>query len=191
MDIIREQKPKRNKRIIQGSVAVVVLVLVTVGLRSLQPAAPSVDRATIWTDTVQRGTMVRQVRGNGTLVPEEIRWIPALTEARVERIVVFPGTTVAADTVILELSNPELELLAREAESELRVAEAEYTELRVRLESQRLDQEATAARVQAEYQQAKMRHAADEQLAEQGLVADINLQISRVAAEELAKRDQL
>jgi HlyD family secretion protein len=164
---------------------------VTLGLSRLKPAAPSVERSTVWTDTVKRGLMVRQVRGLGTLVPEEIRWIPALTEARVERIVVHPGTTVAADTVILELSNPELELLAQEAESELRAAEAEYTELRVRLESQRLDQEATAARVQAEFQQAKLRKAADEELAEQGLIADINLQISRVAAEELAKRNEL
>jgi HlyD family secretion protein len=105
--------------------------------------------------------------------------------------VVHPGTTVTADTVILELSNPELEVQAREAESELRAAEAEYTELRVRLESERLDQEATAARVQAEYQQAKMRRAADEELAKEGLIADINLQISRVAAEELAKRNDL
>jgi HlyD family secretion protein len=181
---------KRKRVAIWGAVVAGVL-LVTLGLSRLKPAAPSVERSTVWTDTVKRGLMVRQVRGLGTLVPEEIRWIPALTEARVERIVVHPGTTVAADTVILELSNPELELLAREAESELRAAEAEYTELRVRLESQRLDQEATAARVQAEYQQAKMRHAADKELAEQGLIADINLQISRVAAEELAKRNDL
>ncbi len=181
----------KRKRAAYWAAAVAGVLLVTLGLSRLKPAAPSVERSTVWTDTVKRGLMVRQVRGLGTLVPEEIRWIPALTEARVERIVVYPGTNVAADTVILELSNPELELTAREAESELRAAEAEYTELRVRLESQRLDQEATAARVQAEYQQAKMRYVADAQLAEQGLVADINLQISRVAAEELAKRNDL
>lgn len=171
--------------------AVAGVLLMTLGLSRLKPAAPSVERSTVWTDTVKRGLMVRQVRGLGTLVPEEIRWIPALTEARVERIVVHPGTRVTADTVILELSNPELELTAREAESELRAAEADYTALRVRLESERLDQEATAARVQAEYQQAKMRRAADEQLAEEGLLADLDFQISRVAAEELAKRNDL
>jgi HlyD family secretion protein len=181
----------KRKRAAYWGAAVAGVLLATLGLSRLKPAAPSVERSTVWTGTVKRGLMVRQVRGLGTLVPEEIRWIPALTEARVERIVVFPGTTVAADTVILELSNPELELQAREAESELRAAEAEYTELRVRLESQRLDQEATAARVQAEYQQAKMRYTADEQLAKEGLIAAVNLQISQVAAEELAKRDQL
>jgi len=181
----------KRKRAAYWAAAVAGVLLVTLGLSRLKPAAPSVERSTVWTDTVKRGLMVRQVRGLGTLVPEEIRWIPALTEALVERIVVYPGTNVAADTVILELSNPELELAAREAESELRATEAEYTELRVRLESQRLDQEATAARVQAEYQQAKMRYVADAQLAEQGLVADINLQISRVAAGELAKRNDL
>jgi HlyD family secretion protein len=194
MDIQRSAADRariKRKRVIVWATAVGGVLLVTLGLSRLKPAAPSVERSTVWTDTVKRGLMVRQVRGLGTLVPEEIRWIPALTEARVERIVVHPGTKVGPDTVILELSNPELELLAQEAESELRAAEAEYTELRVRLESQRLDQEATAARVQAEYQQAKMRKAADEQLAEQGLIADINLQISRVAAEELAKRNQL
>jgi HlyD family secretion protein len=194
MDIQRPAADRvriKRRRATLWAAAVVGVLLVTLGLSRLKPAAPSVERSTVWTDTVKRGLMVRQVRGLGTLVPEEIRWIPALTEARVERIVVYPGTNVTADTVILELSNPELELAAREAESELRAAEAEYTELRVRLESQRLDQQATAARVQAEYQQAKMRHAADAQLAEEGLVADINLQISRVAAEELAKRSDL
>jgi HlyD family secretion protein len=194
MDIQRPAADRariKRRRATIWAAAVAGVLLVTLGLSRLKPAAPSVERSTVWTDTVKRGLMVRQVRGLGTLVPEEIRWIPALTEARVERIVVHPGTTVAADTVILELSNPELELLAREAESELRAAEAEYTELRVRLESQRLDQEATAARVQAEFQQAKMRKAADEELAAQGLIADINLQISRVAAEELAKRNDL
>jgi HlyD family secretion protein len=194
MDIQRPAADRariKRRRATFWAAGIAGVLLVTLGLSRLKPAAPSVERSTVWTDTVKRGLMVRQVRGLGTLVPEEIRWIPALTEARVERIVVHPGTTVAADTVILELSNPELELLAREAESELRAAEAEYTELRVRLESQRLDQEATAARVQAEYQQARMRYVADQQLAEEGLVADINLQISRVAAEELAKRNDL
>jgi HlyD family secretion protein len=194
MDIQRPAADRariKRKRAASWAAGIAAVLLLTLGLSQLKPAAPSVERSTVWTDTVRRGLMVRQVRGLGTLVPEEIRWIPALTEARVERIVVHPGTTVAPDTVILELSNPELELLAREAESELLAAEAEYTELRIRLESERLDQEATAARVQAEYQQAKMRRAADEQLAEEGLIADINLQISRVAAEELAKRSDL
>ena len=96
----------KRKRAAYWGAAVAGLLLLTLGLSRLKPAAPSVERSTVWTDTVKRGLMVRQVRGLGTLVPEEIRWIPALTEARVERIVVYPGTTVAPDTVILELSNP-------------------------------------------------------------------------------------
>ena len=149
------------------------------GLSRLKPAAPSVARSSVVIDTVKRGPMLRQVRGLGTLVPEEIRWIPAATEGRVERIVVQPGARVEADTVLIELCNPEVELRALEAESQLRAAEAAYNELRVRLESQRLDQEAAAARVQAEMQQARLRADADEELARQGLVADITRKISR------------
>jgi HlyD family secretion protein len=142
-------------------------------------------------DKVKRGSMIRQVRGLGTLIPEEIRWIPAATEGRVERIVVHPGTEVRADTVILVLSDPELELSAREAFSQLRAAEARYTELKVRLESQRLDQQAAAARVQAEYHQARLQKDTDEQLAAEGLIADLTLQLSRVRAEELANRNSI
>jgi HlyD family secretion protein len=194
MDIERpaaDRARRKRRRIAYWTAGLAALLVTTLGLSRLKPAAPSVERSTVWTDTVKRGRMVRQVRGLGTLVPEEIRWIPALTEARVERIVVYPGTEVTADTVILELSNPELELQAREAESELRAAEAEYTELRIRLESQRLDQEAIAAQVEAEYEQAKMRWVADEELAREGLVANLNLRLSQVAAEELAKRNDL
>ncbi|HXU81342.1 MAG TPA: HlyD family efflux transporter periplasmic adaptor subunit, partial [Polyangia bacterium] len=119
------------------------------------------------------------------------RWIPAQTEGRVERHVILPGTPVKADSVILELSNPELELQALEAESRLRAAEASYSELAVRLKSQRLDQEAAAARVQADYRQAQMQADADAQLAKQGLVADLNLKVSQVKAEELSNRDRI
>lgn len=194
MDIERPAADRariKRRRVTLWAAAGAGVFLLTLGLSRLKPAAPSVERATVYTDTVKRGLMVRQVRGLGTLVPEEIRWIPALTDARVERIVVFPGTTVEADTVILELSNPELELTARQAELELRAVEAEYSELKVRLESQRLDQEATAAQVESEYQQAKIRQTADEQLSEQGLLPAINLRISQVTAEQLAKRNRL
>lgn len=167
------------------------VALVTLGLSRLKPAAPVVERATVWIDTVQRGPMVRQVRGLGTLVPEEIRWIAAASEGRVERILVQPGTAVTADALILELANPELELAALEAESQRRAAEAQLTELRVRLESQRLDQEAAAARVQAEYRQARMKADTDEALAVQGLVADLTRKLSRVAAEELSHRHEV
>jgi HlyD family secretion protein len=177
------------KRLAAGGATVVAILLITLGLSRLKPAAPSVERSTVWVDTVKRGEMLRQVRGLGTLVPEEIRWIPALTEGRVERRVLEPGSEVKADSVVLELSNPELELTALEAESRLRAAEAAYTELKVRLESQRLDQQAAAARVQADYHQAKLRADADEQLASDGLIADITLQISKVTADELGNRN--
>lgn len=191
MDIARPDRTreKKIKRIAVGAAGAVVVLGITLGLSRLKPAAPSVERSTVWIDTVKRGEMLRQVRGLGTLVPEEIRWIPALTEARVERIVIHPGTEVKADSVILELSNPELELQALEADSQLRAAEAQYVELKVRLESQRLDQQAAAARVQSDFHQARLRADADEELARAGLIADITLKVSRVTADELRNRN--
>jgi HlyD family secretion protein len=193
MDIARPSmaRQRRLRRIVYGAAGLILVSLITLGLSRLKPAAPSVERATVWIDTVKRGPMLRQVRGLGTLVPEDIRWIPATTEGRVERIVVHPGTNVKPETVLLELSNPEVELQALDAESQLRAAEAQYTELKVRLESQRLDQAAAAARVQAEYHQAKMKADTDEQLATEGLIADLNLKLSKVTAEELANRDRI
>ncbi len=191
MDIARPSRAreKRMRQLAAGGAAVVAVLLITLGLSRLKPAAPSVERSTVWIDAVKRGEMLRQVRGLGTLVPEEIRWIPALTEGRVERRVLEPGSVVKADSVVLELSNPELELTALEADSRLRAAEAAYTELKVRLESQRLDQQAAAARVQADYHQAKLRADADEQLSREGLIAEITLKVSRVTADELANRN--
>jgi HlyD family secretion protein len=193
MDIPRPgvARQKRLRRVIYGAMAAFAILLITLGLSRLKPAAPTVERATVWIDQVKRGPMLRQVRGLGTLVPEEIRWIPALTPGRVERIVTLPGTELTPDTVILELSNPELELEALDAESQLRGAEAQLTELRVRLKSQHLDQQAAAARVQAEYNQAKLRADADEELAAQGLLADINYKVSRGTADELANRHRI
>jgi HlyD family secretion protein len=112
-------------------VALVVIAGVTYGLSRLKPAAPAVDKATVWLDSVKRGPMVRQVRGLGTLVPEEIRWIPAATDSRVERIVVYPGTAVAADTVILVLSSPTQAQATLEAEPQPKAAPAQLTSLRV------------------------------------------------------------
>jgi HlyD family secretion protein len=193
MDIPRPgvARQKRIRRTLYGAMAAFVILLITLGLSRLKPAAPTVERATVWIDQVKRGPMLRQVRGLGTLVPEEIRWIPALTPGRVERIVTLPGTELTPDTVILELSNPELELEALDAESQLRGAEAQRIELKVRLRSQHLDQQAAAARVQAEYNQAKLRADADELLAQQGLLAEINYKVSRGTADELANRHRI
>ena len=117
MDIARDPKPRTRKIIIQWSVGVVALVGATVALRNLEPAAPAVDVATVWVDTVQHGTMIRQVRGPGTLVPEQMRWITALTAGRVEQIVVLPGTTIEENTVIVRMSNPDVDISLLQASS--------------------------------------------------------------------------
>lgn len=190
MDIPRASAAasRRRKRIALAAAAITAAVLITFGLSRLEPAAPRVDRATVWIDTVKRGSLLRQVRGAGTLVPEEIKWIPATTEGRVERRLALPGTKVEPDTIILELSNPELELAASEAASELSAAEAELRNLQVQLQSQLLTQQATTASVEAEYKQAKLQADADAELAESGLIADITLKISQVRVQELGAR---
>jgi HlyD family secretion protein len=193
VDIARPSQARKKKirRILIGTGTLAAVLLITAGLSRLRPAAPSVDSATLVIDTVKRGSMLRNVHGLGTLVPEEVRWIPAISEGRVERLVVLAGTPVKADTVILELSNPELELQALDAESQLRAAEAALTELKVRLESQHLDQEAAAARVKADFHQARLRADADGELAKNGLIADINLKVSQVTADELSNRNRI
>ena len=191
MDIARPDllEKKKKRRLAWAAAAVGAVILATLGVSRLKPAAPSVERATLVIDTVRRGEMVREVRGLGTLVPEEIRWIPAVTDARVERLVLLPGTKVEPESVVLELSNPELEMQALEAESQARAADAQYTELEVRLESQNLDQRAAAARVQAESKQARLRADADTELAANGLIAGLTLKLSQSAAEELEHRE--
>jgi HlyD family secretion protein len=194
MDIARPAsvaRQKKMRRIAYGAAGGVAVLLITLGLSRLKPAAPEVERSTVLIDTVKRGPLLRQVRGLGTLVPEEIRWIPAVTEARVERIVLQPGTEVKPDSVILELSDPSTEQLALEAESQLREAEATYIETKVNLERGHLDQQATAARVQSEYHQARLRAKTDEQLAKQGLIADLTRQLSQLAADELEQRNRI
>ena len=191
MDVPREgvAAKKRKRRIIIIAASVLGLILATIAISRLKPAVPSVDRSTVWIDTVKRGPMVRQVRGLGTLVPEEIRWIPANTEGRVEKIIVWPGTQVEADTVILELSSPELEQTAHDAELQATAAEAELTTLRATLQREVLDQESTTARVHSEYEQAKMERQTNDQLAKNGLIAELDYKTSKVKEAELANRD--
>lgn len=164
------------------------VALVTYGVSRLKPAAPSVDRATVWVDTVKRGPMLRQVRGPGTLVPEEVRVVAAASEGRVERINVQPGTEVTAGTVLLELVNPTIAQEAIDAEYAQRAGEADLNNLRVRLESDRMTQQATVATVRAEYQQAKLQYDTDAQLARDGLIPAINLKLSKVRADDLENR---
>lgn len=193
MDIARPDLPvrKRRRRLIIGVVALPVLASAGIALSRLEPAAPSVDAATMWIDTVKRGELVRDVRGIGTLVPEDIRWIAAITEGRVERIVIQPGTVVRADTVVLELSNDELQLAMLDAESQYRAAEAQLAEARARIEATRLDQEATAARIASEARQARLRATADVELSKDGLVAALNANLSKAAAEDLEHRSTI
>lgn len=179
------------RRIVLVSVAVLVLGGVTLGLSRLRPAAPSVDRATIWTDDVKRGPMLREVRGLGTLIPEDIRWIPAQTDSRVDRIVIRPGAIVKPDSIILELSNPELQRDALDAEYQLKGAEADYANLKVQVHSELLNQKAAAAAVHSDYEQAKIQHDVDEKLREQGLGAELNARLSKVKEEQLGIRAQL
>ena len=182
---------KRKRRIITISAVALGLVLATVALSRLKPAVPSVDRSTVWIDTVKRGPMVRQVRGLGTLVPEEIRWLPANTEGRVEKILVRPGAQVEPDTEILEMSSPELEQAAHDAELQAKAAEAELTTLRANLQRELLDQEATTAKVRSDYEQAKMERQTNDQLAKNGLVADLVYKTSKVKEAELANRNEI
>lgn len=191
MDVPRPHvaRQKRKRRIIIVASSILALILITFGLSRLKPAVPSVDRSTVWIDTVKRGPMVRQVRGLGTLVPQEIRWIAAQTEGRVERIVVRPGATVEPDTILLELSSPELDQQARDAELQFKAAEAELTTLRATLQRDLLEQESSAARVHSEYQQAKMEAETNDNLAKNGLVAELTHKTSKIKAEDLAARD--
>lgn len=193
MDILRSDQGRRRriKQIALWGAAAMAVALTMLGLARLSPAAPSVDRSTVVIDAVRRGPMRREVRGTGKLIPESIRWIPASTEGRIERIDIQPGTAVRPDSILLEMSNSELQLQALQAESELRAAEAALRELKVRLRSQQLDQEASAARVAADYKQAKLRADADAELARQGLIANLNRQISQSEAEELAHRNDI
>ncbi|HSN71664.1 MAG TPA: HlyD family efflux transporter periplasmic adaptor subunit [Steroidobacteraceae bacterium] len=190
MDIPRPEN-KRKRRIRQAGIgigAVVLAVLATVGLARLEPAAPSVARASVWVDTVREGEMLRQVRGPGTLVPREIRWIAAQTDGRVERIVVRPGAVVGPDTVILEMSNPDLMQQAEEARYALEAAEAEFTDTELNLRSQQLDQRAAHAVARAEYESARLQAEAEKTLSEQGIVSTLQHRRSELLAEQLKVR---
>jgi multidrug resistance efflux pump len=190
LDIIREQKPKGKKRAVQISAGVVVLILITWGLSSLKPASPTVDRATIWTDTVQRGTMVRAVRGNGTLVPEQMRYITAVTAGRVEQRYLLPGVEIDSTTVILRLSNPDVEVQLLQSQQQLSQAQAQLITLRSGLATQRLTQQGLVAQTRTQYLDAKRVYDQNQRLFDRNpdLVAQAELERSRELAEELEAR---
>ena len=191
MDIKRPGKSKLKRRIRTGIFVAIGLAAVggiTFVLAKLKPAAPTLDRSTAVIETVKRGQMLREVRGNGTLVPQVTRWVIAPAEGRVERILVQAGVEVGSGTVIVELSNPQMEQQAIDAEFQVKAAEADQESLRVRLESENMTQQSATASINAEYSQAKIQLDTDEALAKQGLVAALLLKISRVKVQDLANR---
>jgi HlyD family secretion protein len=193
MDIQRPSnaRAKKIRRIAYGTVAIVLLGGVTYALSKLKPAAPLVDAGTIWSDTVKRGPMVREVRGLGTLVPEDIRWIAAQTDASVARWVLRPGAIIKPDSIIMELSDPTLQQTALDAELQLRGAEADLANLRVQVDSDLMNQKATEASVRSDYEQAKIQHDVDQKLVKEGLTSQLIENLSGVKEQQLAIRAKL
>ena len=191
MDIKRAPKSKIKKKIRNAIMIVVGIAAIggiTYGLTKLKPAAPTLDRSTAVIETVKRGEMVRDVRGNGTLVPEVTRWVPAPADGRIERILLKAGVEVDPSTVIAELSNPQLEQQAADTDLQVKAAQADLENLKVKLESDTMTQKAAIATINSQYSQAKLQLDADEVLGKQGLVADLTLKISRVTVQDLANR---
>ncbi|MBK6729284.1 MAG: HlyD family efflux transporter periplasmic adaptor subunit [Xanthomonadales bacterium] len=190
MDISRPdlKLKKRRRQFVYVGAGILTLIAIAFGLSAIEPAAPKVARAQVWIDAVKRGEMKREVRGPGTLVPKEVRWIAAETAARVDRFLVKPGALVSADTVIMELSNPEVmdQLLA--ARSEVTAAEADHAALRMSLESQVLDQRANMAGIEADYESARLQAEAEDELNQKGIISDINFRRSELTAERLKVR---
>src|ERR1700688_237407 len=195
MDIARPEfkLQKRKRQIAVSAVAIVVIAFVTVAVYRLRPAAPTVERGTVWTDSVKRGPMLRQVRGVGTLVPsqEAVLQIPAETEATIVRIRMLPGSQVKADSILLEMSNPQLEQAQLDARLQLKAAEAEYQSLRVKLQSDLMNQKAGAATVTADYSQAKLQSETDKALYDLGVISGLAYKASKGKADELTTRNNI
>lgn len=196
MDIVRDESVKRKKRrkqVILTVIAVVAVLGITLGVSRLKPAAPSVEYGTIWPDTVKRGSMLRQVRGLGSLVPipEDVRLIPAETDVRVERILILPGTPVKPDSLIMELSNPQVAQEALSADLDLKSAEAEYHNTKAKVDSDLMTLKAGEATVDAEYENAKRDASTNKELAKIGVLSDSALKTSLAKEREMATRHQI
>ncbi len=194
MDVARPQSVARKKKIKRIVGAVLVLIAaagVTLGLSRMKPAAPSVERATVWVDTVKRGEMLRQVHGIGTLVPEEVRWIPATTDAIIEERRARAGDVVRPDTIILVMSNPDVRQRETDAQLQLKGAEADLANLRATLQNDLLNQQAAQAAIESEYNKAKLDYEANQELAKDGLIADLIVRKSQVTVQELASRNEM
>jgi HlyD family secretion protein len=193
VDIVRPEvkRKKKIRRIAYAIVGLIAVGVVSLALSKLKPAAPTVDSATIWKDTVKRGPMLRDMRGLGTLVPETILVLPAATDGRVERRYMLPGMEVKANTVILDLKNPELEQAMVDAEYQLKGGEAEFNNLKAQLQNQLMQQRSQAAAISSAYHTADLQRQTNEQLAKYGLVSDLIVKTSQVQAQELEKQDDL
>jgi HlyD family secretion protein len=193
MDIARPdvKRQKTIRRYIYVGASLFAVVAATAALARLKPAAPSVDRSTIWTDTVKRGPMLREVRGLGTLVPETVWVLPAATDGRVEKRYLLPGTPVKAKTIILDLSNPQLQQEALDAQYQLKGAQASYEQTKAELQNQLMDKRTQAASVSSQYRTAEMQKEAYESLGMLGLKAALDVKTAEVQAEELAKQNDL
>ena len=195
MDIARPEfkRLKRRRQIMWLAVGLVCLAAVTIGVSRLKPAAPEVERSTVWTDIVKRGAMLRQVRGLGSLIPSQefIRQIPAETEATVVRIRMLPGSQVNGSSILLEMSNPQVEQAALDAKLQLKAAEAEYQSLRVTLQSNLMNQKAGAATVNADYSQAKLQAETDKALYDLGVISGLAYKNSKSKSDELTTRNNI
>ena len=190
VDIHRPElkKKRQKKQWLYGGIGVAALAAVGLAVSSMGPAAPTIARNSVWMDTVQEGEFLREVRGPGTLVPKEIRWIPAISPGRVERILVKPGARVEPDTLIAELSNPELMQQADEARWQAAAAEADWRSLEAELDRQLLDARASLAGVRADYESAKLQADAERDLARDGVVSRLQYQQSQLQADQLEVR---
>ena len=195
MDIARPEfkEQKRRRQIAAGAVIVVVIAAITVVVYRLKPAAPTVERGTVWTDSVKRGSFLRQVRGLGSLVPsqESVLQIPAETEATIVRIRMLPGSLVKTDTILVDMSNPTVEQAAVDAQLQLKAAEAEYQSQRTKLDSDLMSQKAAAATVKADYSQAQLQSQTDKALYDLGVISGLAYKASKGKADELTTRNGL
>jgi len=193
VDIVRPEvkRQKKIRRIIYAAVGLAVVLVISVGLSRLKPAAPTVDKSTIWTDTVKRGPMLREVRGLGTLVPVTIQVIPAVTDGQVEKRFILPGTPVKAETPIFQMTNPELEQAELDAEYQLKGAEAELRNMKAQLQNQLMDKRTLAASVSSQYHTAEMVKKTKEELGANGLAPELDVKTAEVQADALEKENEL